>query len=55
MEEYVIQLEEVEQPLRDCAGAPVGLTDETILERREKVLRGMRRWLLYTSFSGAAF
>ena len=43
MEEYVIQLEEVEQPLRDCAGAPVGLTDETILERREKVLRGMRR------------
>ena len=43
MEEYVIQLEEVEQPSRDCAGVPVGLTDETILERREKVLLGMRR------------
>lgn len=37
-----VELISVPEPSRDCAGAPVPLTDETIRERVTKVLAGMR-------------
>lgn len=38
-----ISLEQVQPPEKDCAGKPVTLTQETILERRDKVIDRMRR------------
>ena len=42
MEKYTIKLSDVRQPLKDCIGIPVMLTDETIKERTRKVLNGMK-------------
>lgn len=38
-----IVLKAVAEPARDCPGAPVALTDETMRERLEKILSGMKR------------
>jgi Xaa-Pro aminopeptidase len=43
MKEYTIQLEKVQEPRRDCSGRPVCLTDETIQERKRKVLNRMKQ------------
>lgn len=39
---YNVELKKVEEPARDCTLQPVMLTDETMSERVEKVLAGMR-------------
>lgn len=43
MDKRHVQLVKVPEPLRDCSGKPVPLTDDTIQERLDKVLDGMRR------------
>lgn len=42
MEIADVELAVVPEPLRDGTGVPVGLTDETVRERVDKVLQGMR-------------
>lgn len=42
MKQYDIRLAKVPQPPKDCTGEPVMLTDATIQERLDKVLRGMK-------------
>lgn len=43
MRGYKVKLKEAEAPKKDCSNVPVPLTDETIGERKEKVLAGMRK------------
>lgn len=52
MKKYTIQLEKVREPVKDCTGIPVMLTDETIQERTQKVLdrmkeRGLEQLVVY--------
>ena len=37
-----VRLEHVQEPVKDCTGTPVALTDETMAERKEAVLRKMK-------------
>lgn len=52
MKNYEIQLAEVQKPEQDCSGIPVSLTDETIQERKNKLLsrmkeRGLEQLVIY--------
>lgn len=42
MDQYKVQFKPVKAPARDCSGEPVFLTEETIRERQQKVLAGMK-------------
>lgn len=42
MEQIKAVLKQVSAPQKDCAGTPVGLSDETIAERKQKVLDAMK-------------
>ena len=42
MEQIKAVLKQVSAPQKDCAGTPVGLSDETIAERKQKVLAAMK-------------
>ncbi|GLC82293.1 M24 family metallopeptidase [Lacrimispora brassicae] len=41
MKEHVIKLERIQEPDKDCSGIPVCLSDETIQERKSKILNRM--------------
>lgn len=43
MENYKIELKKVQQPLRDCSGIPVALSEATIEERKNKILHQMKQ------------
>ena len=43
MKEYKVQYKTVAAPRRDCSDRPAPLSDETIEERKKKVLAGMKR------------
>ena len=38
MKNYVVKLKPVPEPRKDCSLIPVALTDETLEERRQKIL-----------------
>lgn len=42
MKQIKAVLKQVSAPQKDCAGTPVGLSDETIAERKQKVLAAMK-------------
>ena len=42
MKNYVVKLKPVPEPRKDCSLIPVALTDETLEERRQKILSRMR-------------
>lgn len=43
MKQHTFKLDRVPEPLKDCSGIPVCLTDETIRERKNKILSQMRQ------------
>lgn len=36
-------LKQIDEPKKDCSGSPVALTDDTIKERKDKVIKAMKR------------
>ena len=42
MKQIKAVLKQVSAPQKDCANVPVGLSDETIAERKQKVLAAMK-------------
>lgn len=52
MNTYNVSLKELKEPLKDCSQIPVMLTDETIMERKQKILskmkeRGLEQLIIY--------
>jgi len=47
-EDDKIELVDIPEPACDCTGIPVGLTDQTMLERKQRVLEKMKERKLDT-------